>query len=84
MGESSRIRKVKLIPIGNSRYISLPRALLDKYGWSDRLTLEEMEDRVVLRANETHNQSWEETCRAMAEESEGWSDFDIAVADGVD
>jgi antitoxin MazE len=84
MNKSSRIREVKLIPIGNSKGIRLPKTLLDKYGWSNFLTLEEMEDSVVLRGKETHNLSWEETSRAMAEESEDWSDFDIAIADGVD
>ena len=84
MNKSPCIREVKLIAIGNSRGIRLPKTLLDKYGWSDRLTLEEMEEGVVLRGKETHNLSWEETSRAMAEESEDWSDFDVAIADGVD
>ena len=84
MEQSSHTREVKLIPIGNSKGIRLPKALLDKYGWSDRLTLEEMEESVVLRGEKTHNLSWEETYRAMATESEDWSDFDIAIADGLD
>ena len=84
MEQSSHTREVKLISIGNSKGIRLPKALLDKYGWSDRLTLEEMEESVVLRGEKTHNLSWEETYRAMAAESEDWSDFDIAMADGLD
>ena len=84
MNQSSYVREVKLIPIGNSKGLRLPKALLDKYGWSDRLVLEELEESVVLRGKETHNLSWEETSRAMAAESEDWSDFDIAIADGVD
>lgn len=76
-------REVKLIPIGNSKGIRLPKALLDKYGWNDRLLLEEMEEGVVLRGAETHNLSWEETYRAMAAESEDWSDFDTTLADGL-
>ena len=84
MNKSSRIREVKLIPIGNSRGIRLPKALLDKYGWSDRLTLEEWEDCVILRGKEAHKLSWEETSRAMAAETEDWSDFDVAIAEGVD
>lgn len=84
MNKSSRIREIKLIPNGNSRGIRLPRTLLDKYGWRDRLTLEEMEDSAVLHGNETYKLSWEETSLAMAKESEDWSDFDIAIADGVD
>ena len=84
MTQSPYMREVKLIPIGNSKGIRLPKALLDKYGWNDRLMLEELEESVVLRGKETHNLSWEETYRAMAAESEDWSDFDAAIADGVD
>ena len=84
MNQAPYTREVKLIPIGNSQGIRLPKALLDKYGWNDRLVLEELEESVVLRGEKTHNLSWEETSRAMAAESEDWSDFDIAIADGVD
>jgi hypothetical protein len=34
-------RDVKLISIGNSKGIRIPKALLQKYGWSDSLVLEE-------------------------------------------
>ncbi len=84
MGQSPCTREVKLIPIGNSRGIRLPKELLDKYGWSDRLLLQEMEESVVLRGAKTHRPSWEETHRAMAAESEDWSDLDVVVADGLD
>ena len=83
MKKPSHTREVKLIPIGNSKGIRLPKTLLDKYGWSDCLTLEELEESVVLRGKETHNLSWEETYRAMASEAEDWSDFDIAIAEGL-
>ena len=43
-----------------------------------------MEDSIILRSKETHYLSWEETYRAMAVESETWSDFDVAITDGVD
>ena len=66
------------------RHPSSQEAAGQKYGWSDRLTLEEMEDSIILRGKETHYLSWEETYSAMAEESEDWSDFDVAIADGVD
>ena len=84
MNQAPYTREVKLISIGNSKGIRLPKALLDKYGWNDRLMLEELEESVVLRGEKTHNLSWEETSRAMAAESEDWSDFDVAIADGVD
>lgn len=81
---ASNTREVKLIAIGNSRGIRLPKELLDKYGWGERLVLEELEEGIVLRGNETSHLSWEETYRAMAAESEDWSDLDIATGDGVD
>ena len=80
----ARVREVELVAIGNSRGIRLPDTLLDKYGWSDSLLLEEVEDGVVLRSKETHKLSWEETYRAMASEAEDWSDMDSALADGIE
>ena len=35
MGRAMGTRKVKLIAVGNSKGIRLPKALLRKYGWSD-------------------------------------------------
>lgn len=83
MNKSSRIREVKLIPIGNSKGIRLPKTLLDKYGWSDSLVLVEMKECVILLGKETHKLSWEKTARAMAPDSEDWSAFDVAISDGV-
>lgn len=79
-----RVREVKLIRIGNSRGIRIPKALIDRYGWEDSLVLEEAEESVVLRGNATGKLSWEQTYRAMAAEREDWSDFDAAAADGLD
>ena len=84
MNQSSQTREIKLIPIGNSKGIRIPKALLDKYGWSDRLTMEELEESIVLRGKEKNKLSWEETYRAMADESEDWSDFDAVIGDGLD
>ncbi len=84
MSQAPHIREVKLISVGNSKGIRLAKELLDKYGWNDRLTLEEREEGVVLRGGETQRLSWEETYRAMAAEPEDWSDFDSAIADGLD
>ena len=46
------IRDAKLITIGNSKGIRLPKALLQKYGWTDSLVLEEMEKGVLLYRQE--------------------------------
>lgn len=80
---STAKREVKLVAIGNSRGIRIPKALLDKYGWSDWLVMEELEEGVVLRGRDTQVLSWEDTYRAMAEEGEDWSDLDGAISDGT-
>ena len=77
-------RDVKLIAIGNSKGIRLPKILLQKYGWGDSLVLEETEEGVFLYSRERNKLSWKETYRAMAADSEDWSDLDAAVADGLD
>ena len=83
-GDKAVKRDVKLVSVGNSKGIRLPKALLQKYGWSDSLVLEEVEDGVLLYSEEKNSLSWKETYRAMAAEREDWSDFDVTVADGLE
>ena len=77
------IRDVKLISIGNSKGIRIPKVLLQKYGWEDSLVLEETEEGVFLYSREKNKLSWKETCRAMAANNEDWSDLDATLADGL-
>ena len=77
-------RDIKLIDIGNSKGIRLPKVLLQKYGWGDSLVLEETEKGIFLYSNEKNKLSWQETYRAMAADREDWSDLDTTVADGLD
>ena len=44
---------VKMIDIGNSRGIRIPRALMEKYGWGESLVLEETEHGVLLSGTKT-------------------------------
>jgi len=81
---SPNIREIELVPIGNSKGIRIPKQLCQKYGWGDKLVLEEQESGIMLRACDTGKLSWEETYRAMAKENEDWKDFDVASADGLD
>ena len=84
MGKIPITRYVKLITIGNSKGIRIPKVLLQKHGWSGWLVLEERTDGVFLYSKEKTRLSWKETCRAMAAEREDWSDLDTALADGLD
>ena len=84
MSKAGVTRDIKLVDIGNSRGIRLPKTLLQKYGWSDSLILEETESGVILHGKEEKKLSWTETYRSMAAESEDWSDLETTVADGLD
>ena len=84
MGKMAGNRDIKLISIGNSKGIPLPKALLQKYGWSDSLVLEESDEGIYLYSKEKNKLSWQDSYRAMAAEEEDWSDLDATVADGLD
>jgi len=84
MGKTVGTRDIKLISIGNSKGIRLPKVLLQKYGWSDSLVLEETDEGIYLYSKEKNKLSWQETYRAMAAEDEDWSDLDATVADGLE
>lgn len=84
MAKTGVVRDIKLITIGNSKGIRLPKALLQKYGWSDSLVMEETEMGISLYGKEGNKLSWQETYRAMAAEGEDWGDLDATIADGLE
>ena len=84
MGKVPATTDVKLIAIGNSRGIRLPKVLLRKYGWSDSLVLQEMDEGVFLYGKQKSKLSWVDTYRAMATDGEDWNDLDETAADGLD
>ena len=75
---------LKVVRIGNSRGVRLPRALLDKYAIADSLIAEEREDGVLLRPRRDRRLSWADTFKEMAREREDWSDLDTTIGDGLD
>ena len=83
MEKQQRARDAKLVPIGNSQGVRIPKALLQKYGFSDSLVLEETERGILLRKKHENKLSWEDTFKAMAEEGEDWTGLDAAILDGL-
>ena len=82
-GEDSM--QAKLINIGNSKGIRLPKKMIEKYHLHDTLKLEEKEDGILIRSSIPENKlTWEETYREMAAEEEDWSDLDSLAGDGVE
>ncbi len=84
MEKQLRTRDIKLIPIGNSKGVRLPKALLQKYGFNNSLLLEETDRGLLLRNKEDGKISWEDTYKAMASEKEDWDDFDTVLLYGLE
>lgn len=84
MHKRVRTRDTKIVPIGNSKGIRIPKALLQKYGLKDSLLIEETDQGLLLRNKEEGKLSWEDTFKAMADEKEQWDDFDTTLLDGLE
>ncbi len=84
MEKQIRARDIKLVPIGNSKGVRLPKTLLQKYGLNNTLLLEETDRGLLLRKKEGNKLSWEDTYKAMADEKEDWDDFDATLNDGLE
>ena len=85
MHNQLRTRDAKIVPIGNSKGVRIPKALLQKYGLKNSLLIEETEKGLLLRNKEESNKlSWEDTFKAMADEKEQWDDFDATLLDGLE
>jgi antitoxin MazE len=50
----------------------------------DSLILEETDSGLFLRKQEDAKMSWEDTYKAMSQEQEDWSDFDVTLEDGLE
>jgi antitoxin MazE len=84
MKKQPRTQSIKLIAIGNSKGVRLPKSMLQKYDFSDTLWLEETEHGILLRPTEDEKLSWENTYREMAKEKEDWQDFENILLDGLE
>ncbi|MGH8771298.1 MAG: AbrB/MazE/SpoVT family DNA-binding domain-containing protein [Pyrinomonadaceae bacterium] len=84
MEKSARLLELKVVPIGNSRGVRLPKAVLDKYAIRDTVLIEERDDGLLLRSKKDRRLSWEDTFKEMAREREDWGDLDATLADGLD
>jgi antitoxin MazE len=79
-----RTKHIKLVPIGNSKGVRIPKALLQKYGFNNSLLLEETDRGLLLRKKDDNKLSWENTYKTMANEKEDWDDFDATLLDGLE
>ena len=83
MHTGNPIREIKLVAVGNSRGLRLPRELLRKYSIADTLLVEERPEGILLRGNRLDKVSLEQTFIEMAAVQEDWSDMDVVRSDGL-
>lgn len=83
MPVTASTRDIKLVAVGNSRGVRLPRELLRKYGISDVLVLEERSEGILLRGSSGAKMSLDQTFAEMAAAQEDWSDWDHVATDGL-
>ena len=84
MEKQLRVKDIKLVSIGNSKGVRIPKALLQKYGFNSSLLLEETDRGLLLRKKDDNKLSWEDTYKAMANEKEDWDEFDATLLDGLE
>ena len=82
--KSPKTVELKIVAIGNSRGVRLPKEIIERYAIEDTIVLEAHEEALVFRNNRDKRLSWEDTFKEMAREREDWSDFEGTVADGLD
>lgn len=59
------ILKVKIIKIGNSKGIRLPKAIIDQYQLKDEAAVETREDGLVIRPLDNPRAGWEASFKKM-------------------
>lgn len=59
--------KTKIIQIGNSQGIRIPKPVLEQLGFTDEVELEVQPDQLIVRSTHRPRQQWDEYFKAMAE-----------------
>lgn len=63
----STIVKTKIVKIGNSRGIRIPKVLLDQVNFDEEVSLEVQQGNILIRSLTAPRVGWEEQFRLMAE-----------------
>lgn len=66
----SNIVTTRLVKIGNSQGIRIPKLLLEQVGLSGEVQVEVDNDRLILRSATGHRQGWDEHFQRMAQQGD--------------
>jgi antitoxin MazE len=59
--------KARIVKIGNSQGIRIPKLLLERSNLAEEVELEAEDNRIIIRSIKQPRQDWESAFRAMAE-----------------
>ena len=62
--------RARIIKIGNSQGIRIPKVLLEQTKLSEEVELEVQDEQIVIRSATHPRQGWEEAFRAMAQQGD--------------
>lgn len=62
--------KTKIIRIGNSQGVRIPKPLIEESGITEEIEMILRDDEIVLRSAETTRKDWEESFKRMAEQDD--------------
>lgn len=62
--------KTRIVKIGNSQGIRIPKVLLDQSAIGNEVELEVQDDRIVIRSAKSTRQGWEDQFKIMAEQGD--------------
>ncbi|HEC97109.1 MAG TPA: AbrB/MazE/SpoVT family DNA-binding domain-containing protein [Nitrospirae bacterium] len=62
--------KTKVIKIGNSRGIRIPKAILDQYHINDEIELETKNDCLIIKSSHTAREGWDIAFQKMHKDQE--------------
>lgn len=61
------IVKTRIVKIGNSQGIRIPKVLLDQANFNEEIELEVDQDRIVIRSSQSLRAGWEAQFKRMAD-----------------
>ena len=62
--------KAKIVKIGNSRGIRIPRLFLEQTGLGDEVEIVVVDDQIVIKPSKTPRQGWAEQFQEMARQGD--------------
>lgn len=62
--------QAKLVAIGNSRGVRIPKAMIEQVGLADEVELEVVDGAIVIRRKRRPREGWAEAAKLLAERGE--------------